>query len=404
MEKIILVLVAIIPLMYQIVSLKGIEYRDIQYIPMLLLNLVLLSYFYKNKIKLKKQILIILWMLIMAVLIIPFVMSKVSETTFFENIKYIGYYINFIFTIILLSSFLKSDNYKKIIGSFLCGNTVILGINIIKNIKEISISNCIHNVSHLFKLVDNKQIIYFGFNHPNIAALFIITEMFLLYKLGHSYSNRNKYISIIMYLCIVILIMPLISTGSRTAIIGGIAFCIFNISFWCLFKAKTFIKFIVLTVAIGLLSAKLGSINFTKMFFAESMKMRLSEANELINYLIINNKILTGIGPVSNTLTYANTTGIENTLDNGYLAFGCQYGLIGLCLVLVALVYIFYINFNKRNNTNCSLILVFLVYSCEENILFIPRVLICLLVWIFIVYSDNYKINENSINENNSSV
>ena len=388
MEKIILLLITSIPIMYQIVGLKNTVYTDIQYIPMLILNLALIFHFYKNKVKLKKETVIIFLMLFMAGFVVPFVMSNVTQTMFMENLKYSGFYINFIVMIILLANYIVKDNYKKIIGSFLVGNTVILGINIIKNINNINLNKCIDNVIHLFKLLDKKEVLEFGFNHPNIASLFIIMEIFLLYKFKQSFDNRNIYTNLSINVCMIILIIPLLATGSRGAIIGGIAFCILNAFFWCFLKVKNYVKVIISTIIIALSCVLLAHMNFVQIIFSESMKIRLSDVSNLVYYLVENNKVITGLGPVNNTLSYAKTTGIENTVDNGYLAFCAQYGIIGLGLILASLGYLFYSNFQIKNNENCALILTLLIYSCVENVLFIPRVLMCLLVWIFIVNSD----------------
>ena len=152
---------------------------------------------------------------------------------------------------------------------------------------------------------------------------------------------------------------------------------------------KNYVKVIISTIIIALSCALLAHINFAQIIFSESMKIRLSDVINLVYYLAENNKMITGLGPVNNTLAYAQTTGIENTVDNGYLAFCAQYGIIGLGLILASLGYLFYSNFQKKNDENCALILTLLIYSCVENVLFIPRVLMCLLVWIFIVNSDS---------------
>ena len=75
---------------------------------MLILNLALIFQFYKNKIKLKKETIIIFLMLFMAGFVVPFVMSNVTQTMFMENLKYSGFYINFIVMIILLANYIFS--------------------------------------------------------------------------------------------------------------------------------------------------------------------------------------------------------------------------------------------------------------------------------------------------------
>lgn len=393
MEKIILILITSIPIIYQISELQGLELTNIQHAPILFLNVVLIFYFLKNKAKLKKKALIILAILLTAIFVIPVVMYKITETTFSENLKYTAFYLNFIVSIALTGTYMSS-NYKKVLGSFLIGNTVVLFTSIIKNKDEIYLQKCIDNIIYLFKLLDKKHTIYLGFNYPNIVSLFIIIEIFLLYKFKQTFVNRNIYINIFFDLCICLLVIPLLATGSRTAIIGIITFCAFNAFFSFYIKLKSNMK-VIISAGMSVACILFGYINFDKIIFAESMRIRLEDVKRLINYLIQNNKIITGVGPVENTLSYAETTGLKNTLDNGYIAFGAQYGIIGLVLILSVVGYALYISFREKNNQSCALILTFLIYACVENVLFIPRVLMSLLVWVFIVNSSMYDQSKN---------
>ncbi len=383
MEKLILVLITSIPILYQIVGLKDSEYNEIQYISILLLNLILIFHFYKNKIRLKRESLIVFWLLSMAVLIVPFVMSRVSETIFMENITYTLFYADFIVMILLITNYMIGKKYEKTIRSLLIGNTVVLLINIIKNINDISIEKCKDNIIHILKFVDQKEILYLGFNHPNLVSMFIIIEMFLLYKYGEVITNTK--IKICLNLSIFLWIIPLIVTGSRTAIVCAVIFFVVKIFSWCFFKVKTNWKILIVTVSIVLLCIIGGKINFTKINLTESMSGRMIDVTSLFSYLNDNGKLITGIGPTNSTLSYVHTWGIEGTPDNGYLAIIAQYGIIGFILIMCTIGYIFYINFNKKNSTNCALILMFLIYSCVENVFFIPRVWMCVLIWIFIV-------------------
>lgn len=385
MDKVILMIVTSIPILYQIVGLEHSEYKYIQYIPILFLNLALIYYFGKNKIKIKKEFKIIFFILFIAIFLVPLVMSKITQTMFVENFKYTVFYINFVIVIILLANYMVVDNYKKVIGSCLLGNTIILGINIIKDIDKISLENCVYNIVYLFKFLDKKEILSFGFNHQNFAAMFIIIEIFLLYKLKQSFDKMNLFLKFVINLSMCLWLIPLLATSSRGAIMGVLLFGISNLTFLCLLKGKIHTKIIISTLIILAFYVFLGSVNFNKITFAESMKIRTSDSSKLFYYLMENDKIITGLGPVDNTEVYAPNTGIAKTVDNGYLAFEAQYGIIGLGLVLSAMGYTFYINIKRKNNENCALIVTILIYSCIENVLFIPRVLMCLLVWVFIV-------------------
>lgn len=390
MEKIILILIAMIPITYQIVGLKDGNYNYIQYIPMLFLNIALMVYFYKRKVKLIKESLIVFLMLCMAVLIVPFVMSIISKTLFMENILYTMFYANFIVMILLLTNYMAGGKFKSTIGSLLVGNTIVLLINILKNRNDISIDKCIANISNILKFVDQKEILYLGFNHPNLVSMFIIIEMLLLYEYKKTVINIK--IRICFDLIIILWIIPLLATGSRTAIVCSVIFFIVKVFFWFFLKIKTCWKIAIITIVIMLLCIILGNINFTKINLTESMSGRMTDVTSLFSYLNENKKLITGIGPTNSTLNYVHTWGIEGTPDNGYLAIIAQYGIIGFVLIMSALVYIFYINFNKKNSTNCGLIITFLIYSCVENVLFISRVWMCVLIWLFIV---NFQQEEN---------
>lgn len=386
MEKLIYVLITIIPIIYQIQGMKNTNIDLIQYIPMFCINVVLIIYFYRKRISISKHYIKVAIILTITIIGMPIITFNINSTYFINSLLYSLLYLNFIIFIILLSNYMVNGMYFKVIKCFCIGNSVILIINIASNLVNISFENLFINIFGIFN--DIKIVESFGYKHPNLAAIYILIQILLIYL----YFNNRKLtvkISIFILTIIICLIICLILTGSRTAIICLAIFIIFKSIYMIFNKIDKRLQITIITLVISIAGIILFNFNFDNLNFVESINIRIKSIKDIINYIRYNGNIFIGIGPSSVSQIALYTLGI-GAPDNGFIVILIQYGIVGLVSILGCILYLFKFNKNNLNNINMTICLLF--YSLTENVLFVPGVLISLIVWILII-TDNNKSN-----------
>lgn len=163
-----------------------------------------------------------------------------------------------------------------------------------------------------------------------------------------------------------------------------------NIIFTFWLYSKLTIKLLILNL-IGILICFISLLTtFKNVSFVESINIR-----SILLYLKSNNSTNIGIGPTSTTKLSAYTAGIGSP-DNGYITIIVQYGVLGLSLILVLVCILYMLVKNYRKNIfNVSLIIMLLIYSLTESVLFITGILMTVLIWVISVnFSSRYNKNE----------
>lgn len=378
MERMISLLIIIIPLLYQIIGLQGINVEYIQYIPIMIINVLLCIYFCKYRVYIRKISLRLANIIIFGIILLPLITFNFDPLNFKPGFLYSILYINLIIFIILLSSYMRGGKFKATILDLLIGNSLILIMNIILNINKLSISICIQNLIGIFN--DIKFVEFFGYKHSNLAALYILLEILLIYiysKVSSGFLNKYKNIIIVFF------ILVLMRTGSRTAIIVTIIYSIFNILYKLINKLNGKYKLLI-CIFLGILTFMLYVFLSQKNIdLAESIDERVLMVGQVMEYMNNNNSFINGIGPTS-------VTGIKeyiiniNPPDNGYITLLIQYGIIGLISVVIVLLILIYKNNKISNSDNIALIISLLIYSLTEAVLFVPGVLISVIVWVIV--------------------
>ncbi len=372
--KINLFLILIIPITSQL-STTYLNLGSIIYIPYILI--IITSLFYKkNNLKNTKNynlVSIILTVITLSFIISPIVSFNIFKYDPIKNIMYIMLFLIFILTIFIVSiNFI--NNYNDFLKFSLIGNSIILIYNLIFNIKELNYIN--------FQtiLTENRgDRASFGFVHPNIAAMFIIIEMILIYL----FFIKEKKKCFIPYINISILCIFLIATGSRTANIVVVIFSIFSIYNKLIKRLNVYIRLIMFLIMISI-----ALILLTYKFDLNSILQNSSGRDIAFSINIVSIKtygnILTGISPqsIENLSKYI----FLDYADNWYLVQLIQFGFIGLIIFFISIIFMIYI-FIKNNNKVClNLLICLLIYSFAERVLFVPGVLLSFIIWcIFLI-------------------
>ena len=308
--------------------------------------------------------------------LIPIISFNVNWYTF----SYVGLLLLFYFIISILGERIR-DNFLVTIKGMLAGNTLLLAYQILINISEIN--------SNSLLLVFNGERdgrAYFGYSHPNSAAMFMVIEMIFIYLLVRKgkVKKLHKFILTVVGLCFTV---PLLATGSRTAFYALIIFTIVE-SFYFIIKRFKKYKFFI-SVSTGLALFLLFFEKILK-FYNENASGRSDNTLKNINILIDRDSVFFGLGS-SRISDLTNTLGVT-IVDNWYMYIFICYGFCGLGFMLFNLFHYFKkqikYNIQSKDSYSISLIITLLFYSYAENVMFVPGVLLSLVFW-GLIYSES---------------
>lgn len=367
--KLTTILISIIPLLYQIVlGLDIISY--LMYVPYILV--IMLFLLFSKRFNISKNVLLVSLVLIITYLFLPFLFFTIGNYEFIKSLTYIVLYLIFIISLTLLT---QCINLQKVLNGMFISNSLGLIYFIGVNLHEINNLTIIS-----FFTGDRINRASYGLGHPNTAAMFIFIEILLIYILFIKGSNKKK---IGVFLCIGLMI-PLISTGSRTAILSLFMFFILEIYLYInsiLVNKKIKYLFLLMIFFTVILI-------FVYKFDISNLIVNSSGRNIAINnnikYLIENKLIFTGIGPIPISELVTKVPMLTIT-DTWYITHMICYGLLGLILIMLVIVYIFINlirNSSFKNSHTLSLLIVLLFYSCAENVLFVPGTILSVISWI----------------------
>ena len=372
MNKKILFIIMLIPLLNQL-SNSYIPLRNGIYIPfILIIAIVFFSKRISYSIFNKKNLIInrISMLLFLSYSISPILGFTIFKYTPVDNIIYIFLFYIFILFLYIIGK-IFGDNYKYILflKYIFIGNSFILLINLIFNIKEIEFIN--FNTI----LTENRGIrADFGINHPNLTAMYILTEMLLIYLL--IIKEKKKYTFGIVFL--LILLIFLVATGSRTAILVFLVFIFLQIYSKLTNKINKYIRLSLFLAIISIIFILLiYKIDFNNILTRTSGR-NVAFINN-IEFIKIYGNIFTGIAP-SNISTLMTKITLDYA-DNWYVVQIIQFGLIGLCIIIICILYLAKIFYYNNNKLCLNLLISFLFYSSSERVFFVPGVTLSFVIW-----------------------
>lgn len=372
-KKLMLIVIGIIPVIYQIVNSLGLNSNFI-YLGLVLINLLFLLKLNSN-VSFNKNVVFVSLNFIIAYIMLPMVFNTIGNINLINSLLYLGLFLLFITSLTIITVFFKKKDFIYILISCLIGNSLFLIYTIISNINQITSRNILSVLDG-----NRKSRADFAFGHPNTAAMFIFVEIILLYLVFIKFFNKKHLGSAL----IIMFILPMLATSSRTALYGLLLFFILEILRKIFFKLeirKRILSFYIIIPPILILI--LDKFNLT--FFLSSSSGRNNSVEYNLRYIIDSNRLLTGFGPTP-------VSSISRTLpikisDTWYITHILSFGLISLIIISINMIYLLILFINKSNYKNgyvVSLIIVLLFYSGAENVLFVPGTIFSWVFWMLI--------------------
>lgn len=373
-KQLLILLLGIIPIGYQIVNVYNLNSNWI-YLGFIIIN-VLFLFKLKGKIPINKKVLFISGNFIIAYILIPILFNTIGNVNLKNSILYMGLFLLFINALTIITLFLKKEDYKNILISTLIGNSLFLVFMIFLNINQI-------NSGTVLSIITGNRPIRadFSFGHPNTAAMFIFIEILLIYLIFIDIFNKK----IMGNTLIVMFILPLLATGSRTSLYSLLLFFVLELYRKKIYKIKSnYKKFFVFTIVLPVGIFLLSKFDLTTFLNSSSGRNEFVKYN--INYIMASNRLIMGFGPTPVTSMRDFLPELVIT-DTWYITHILSFGIISLGIIMVNIIYlliIFIKNINVKNGHVISLIIVLLFYSGAENVLFIPGTIISWFFWMII--------------------
>lgn len=373
--KSILLLIALIPFLNQFNNTYG-GLGYLIYVPYIMIIVVANLYRKKEDSTISNNSLI---QIVVVLLLFSYTISPVLGLTIFkytplENIIYIAlFYIFIIFLFNIYKIIDSKEKYNELLKYITIGNSLILIINLTLNINEIQYID-------FNTILTNERAIRasFGINHPNTTAMYILIEMLLIYLFIIKEKKKKK----IGFIIILILSVFLIATGSRTANICLIIFILLEVYSNI---TKRLNKYIRVNIFLVMLSIGILFLVY-KSDFSSLLNSMSGRDRAFINNLYAIKEygnILVGIAPTS--IMVLNNQCMLDFADNWYIVQMIQFGILGIIPIFVTIIILLTRFMKYRNTMMVNLILVMLVYSTAERVLFVPGVNLSVILWILIV-------------------
>lgn len=359
-------MLALLPMSFQLGNVFGtsVFYRGL-YVLIFLLDLL------KNlkEPRFTKKRFIFLFAIACVYIFIPIFSMRVE----FESLIFGVFTIIFACDILICVDICKRSG-DEMMRCFLLSNSIVLLFQILINISQI-------NQFTIMRMFDSSIEIraYFGFRHPNFAAMFLVSEIVLLYIcLGK--TNRKAWRG---FYCITIAacFIPILATGSRTALIAVLFFLVSELIFKSEKILKGYTKYVyVLLLVVGCTLV----ITLCGDYIVNNSSGRLNMFAKNFSLLNSASKILFGLGGGS-TSSISSIKGIRFS-DNWFVTCIVRYGVLGLLFMTVLLFMIIRSLFKNpyADKYAISLLFTLIIYSMGENMLFTAGVSLSFLLWVIV--------------------
>lgn len=249
----------------------------------------------------------------------------------------------------------------------------------------------------LINMIENTRInrAYLGFSNPNIVGLIAtIGVVIVIIKFFHSSFKIPDMICFLFYMLVII------NSGSRTAllspIIGGLILVLLGIYHKIPSQLSLVILWLAGALTLFFIYYKLTTSGIGLDYYSlnKLTSSRLERQLSTVNYLIMNDYILWGVGNLNSSALYSTYLGTLLNTDNSPIYFITTIGIVGLIQVIAVLIWLFSrIGWNNKTALFCFLTMI--SSSLFEHTLLVPTSLFSLffLCTIFISVKEESYIN-----------
>ncbi|MCC8163607.1 MAG: hypothetical protein LIO86_10715 [Lachnospiraceae bacterium] len=355
-----------IPLLNQMnTSIRSIG--NMIYIPMLLV--LFYAFYFQRVLVFDEQSRVILMLFYAATVVLPILDLNIIRAGISETVMEMGLSAVTFTAVFLLANENHGMPADSMIGYMLLGNSVVLFYNILLNADEISLMN----ISYLLQ-GERSVRAYFGFSHPNTVALYACLEVILLYL--YLIRIRRRYI--IGAALIVLSWAAIVSTGSRTGFYCASFFIGMEVyQNYLMRKVRTKLKNLIYLIPVFLVFTLLTSSTYTLDMTSYTSGRDVLNA-ECIAQLQENGWAFFGYAP----LNLLSLSPYLDLTDCGYVITIAQFGYVGLGIFIIIFCYMAWNFFQREAYTGMNLLMVLVLYSATENVVFNSGVSLSVCLWI----------------------
>ncbi|MGN0601580.1 MAG: hypothetical protein ACI4I7_02585 [Oscillospiraceae bacterium] len=361
---------------------------------MIYIMIIVVSLPNSYKLPINKTSKIIYTCVILSMFVVPIFAFNIDS---FSSVIYALLLIVFLFVADYSGQILYRD-FHRVINMWVYLGLIIVDILVITHIDEIN-KNTIFGVFYSSNLNSIRYRASFGFLHPNFASIAITTFLFCIYlKFKWAEDNREKIFSFIL---LIVHIIPLLCTGSRTAAISIVVFLSMEVilkfynNIYSEKSKSIIIIFILLLILISATSISSKS-TMSAEDFSDLTSGRYGTIMDNLKILSDQGKIWFGntVSSVSNANSSLALIG-ATTSDNWYYLQIARFGIVGTAIFMLCIVAIFInqlksFGAKKIDSVSLSSMISLLVYGFGENVVYNQGVSLCAVVWI-VLFMEIYK-------------
>ncbi|MCR5742968.1 MAG: hypothetical protein K6F92_04455 [Lachnospiraceae bacterium] len=371
------ILLFCMPAIYELATI-GVLPNNVMYVPLIIMLI------YEYIIKGKRPQITKKYLLFGALMALAYIFSSLLSFELMVN--------DVMYVILIFAMFFSLPVFGDIMSkNILCatrllylGNAVVLYPLLCMNVSKISFAQILNSLA-----VDGMSRFgrnYFGFYHPNTAALMIVTQIVLSVILVS--KSRKLMEKIVVSIIILPMIICLLSAGSRTAVIA--VFLLFFLLF--IFKSLKFtphfrfITYLVIVCAAVIVAINTDVVNM----LIYNSSGRFYSTQLIVKEMNNQGRLLFGIGVHQiSSGSISRILGGIFIVDNWYVYMFVSTGIIGFVSIVFGLVYYFRVIIkdtpvSQNRFLIRALIACLLVYGLAENVVFVPGVLYSIITWILL--------------------
>lgn len=347
---------------------------------------LMITYLFNKKFNIRKYYSLLI--LLIPFLFIPFILILFGRYSYLLTEQLINSFSYIVMILAVMACAELFEDKKQLFGFTQLGILLPLVSILLTHIQEINL-----NAGQLFmNIISNARIdrTYLGFSNPNMLGLVLMVALlssmyFLLFV------KKHKVLNIILTLFYIFL---LLNTGSRTSIvapfIAAVAYCYFLL----LKKISSYTRVIfyctMAVAVISILFITFNNVSVSLSYLNWLTSGRILRQLTTVNFLSNTNRLSFGLGNLNSSALYSGRLPINNELntDNSPIFLITTIGLVGLFLVIITLMFI-YFNIPSKAIFYKSLFFCWIVTSLFEHTLFVPSSLTSLF---FLVALQNINI------------
>lgn len=318
---------------------------------------------------------------------------------YLEIITYFLFVINLFF---LTRIILRLNCYKEIIWITIFTVAIFVLVLFVIYVEPVGGITLLSNAFSGINRYRNTFGLYHANQTGNIANLLFILSFYCLH---YSKNNRSK---IFIYFLFVISMYMILASASRNAILSLGIFCIVYMCFFLYYRFNMSSRILIIVISVSILFCVVQSIDFNYLI---SMSLRGDNFIGNLPNLKSFSDWLIGLGMVGSGYFMLGFSFYKTTyIDNYFLYVLMTSGIIGILLVYIPIIRIFYNIVRKKNIFNedknfiISLMIMMFFSSMFETNLLYPQFVSSFIYWMMIIFfieEKNKRLKE-KINNNTS--